>query len=102
MTESKHLDTYKDTHRDKDIIEESKKRDSFNDNKSLIKRGISEKKLLSWDQPHEESKTLDLKKPLSEHFKFLATIGKGAYGSVYLVENNLCPEESFAIKQIKE
>ena len=101
MTESKHRDTCKDTHRDKDTMAESKQRDSFIENKPLINRGISEKKL-SWDPPHEESKTLDLKKPLSEHFKFLATIGKGAYGSVYLVENNLCPEESYAIKQIKE
>jgi hypothetical protein len=75
---------------------ESKKGDSSIENKSTI--NASGKKI-KWD---EESKTLDLDRPLSEHFKFLATIGKGAYGSVYLVENNLCPEESFAIKQIKE
>jgi hypothetical protein len=35
---------------------------------------------------------LDLDLPLNQHFKFIATIGKGAYGSVYLVENNLCPD----------
>lgn len=40
----------------------------------------------------EEIKKLDLDMPLNEHFKFIATIGKGAYGSVYLVENNLCPD----------
>ena len=91
MADSKHRDTLGETR----II------DSSSPTKPVIVRGISEKSL-PWDQPHERTKTLDLNRPMSEHFKFLATIGKGAYGSVYLVENNLCPEESFAIKQIKE
>ena len=65
-------------------------------------RAQTEKKPVTVNIQKEETKTLDLEMPLNQHFKFLATIGKGAYGSVYLVENNLCPEESFAIKSIKE
>ena len=50
----------------------------------------------------EEYRDLDLDMPLNQHFNFLATIGKGAYGSVYLVENNLCPDQVYAIKSVKE
>jgi hypothetical protein len=61
-----------------------------------------------FSQPSENRDSMDtrsslnLNLPLNEHFKFLATIGKGAYGSVYLVENKLCPEQAFAIKSVRE
>lgn len=43
----------------------------------------------------------DNKIDINEQFKFLATIGKGAYGSVLLVESVNIPDEIFAIKVLK-
>ena len=43
--------------------------------------------------------------PLNKHFKFIATIGKGAYGSVYLVKNTIMQHKEsppYAIKVLKD
>ena len=43
--------------------------------------------------------------PLNKHFKFVATIGKGAYGSVFLVKNTMAPKNDsppFAIKVLQD
>ena len=43
--------------------------------------------------------------PLNKHFKFVATIGKGAYGSVFLVKNTMSEQQSsppYAIKVLKD
>lgn len=38
---------------------------------------------------------------INKQFKFLATIGKGAYGSVFLVESAITKEEIYALKVLK-
>ena len=43
--------------------------------------------------------------PLNKHFKFVATIGKGAYGSVFLVKNTMATKndsQPFAIKVLQD
>ena len=38
---------------------------------------------------------------INKQFKFLATIGKGAYGSVFLVESAITKDEIYALKVLK-
>ena len=46
--------------------------------------------------------TFDKKIDINKQFKFIATIGKGAYGSVFLVENaNGKEKKEYAIKVLK-